>query len=129
MTMINFRPRVAVAVPAPQPVISETVTATPRPSASATHKLTDEQDWDWSHFRDYVITEIEKAHGPQPRNPKKEKAIFTSFLARYGADAMVIAKQAFEVYKGYWGNGPIAVTRFCKASDPYFADKILERIS
>jgi hypothetical protein len=37
-----------------------------------------------------------------------------------------IAKFAFEILDGRWRGAPVKITRFCKASDPYFAQPIDE---
>lgn len=85
--------------------------------------------WQWDDLRDYVVAKIEEHHGPFPRDSKKESGIFKSFLSRYGEMAPVIARYAFEVCNGRWREAPISVTRFCKASDPYFADIIVARLA
>lgn len=109
------------------PQVVERVTATPIPSS--THLLQAEENWEWSQLRDYVITQIEKRHGPQPRDLKKEPTIFKSFLSRWpNGRAVRITKAAFEIYEGMWMNAPISVNRFCKGSDPYFAQVIIDRL-
>lgn len=108
------------------PQATEKVTVTP--VETATHLLADAESWGWEQLRDFVLAEIEKRHGPQVRNPLKEKAIFAGFLKRWGADAVTIATAAFEVYDGMWANAPITMTRFCKGSDEFFARRILYRI-
>jgi hypothetical protein len=49
-----------------------------------------------------------------------------SFTERFGHDAPRIARAAYEVYKGYWGGAPIRLSRFSRASDAWFAVRILE---
>lgn len=107
--------------PATQPVRARQI-------GTRTHLLAQEQDWDWRQLRDYVVGQIEHFHGPQPRDPRKEKSIFSSFLDRWGSQAPLIAKAAFEVHQGMWQSAPISVNRFCKASDGYFAQVIAERL-
>lgn len=128
--MINFDPLAGevstVAVRQSVAPVVERVTVTPIPSS--THLLRTEGEWSWSELRDYVVSEIERRHGPQPRNPKTEASIFKSFLARHPGTAVRIAKAAFEIYDGMWANAPISVNRFCKASDPFFASPILTRL-
>jgi hypothetical protein len=105
-------------------VINETVIATP--SKAKTYLATEEDYWGWKELRDFVVAEIEKYHGPQPRDFTKEASIFKSFMTRYPDNAVSIAKFAFgPVAKGMWRGAPISVTRFCKASDPYFSDVII----
>jgi len=111
------------------PVVTATATARPLPSATGTTDLAvDEGAWGWEQLRDYVVRKIEDAHGPFPRDFKKEHAIFKSFAARWGEKAASIAKYAFEVNGGYWRNAPIGVNRFTKGCDPYFAQIIAERL-
>lgn len=106
----------------------ERVTVTPL-SPAASHLLADRKEWTWEALRDYVIREIESRHGPQPRDPRKEKAVFSSFLSRWPqGKAVDIAEAAFQIYDGWWGKAPISVNRFCKASDPYFATPIMEKL-
>jgi hypothetical protein len=129
--MINFDAleekthQVVVRQPATQVVERVTVT----PIASSAHLLRTEESWTWSELRDYVITEIERRHGPQVRNAKTEASIFKSFLSRWpDGKAIEIAQAAFQIYDGMWKNAPISVNRFCKASDPFFAAVILTRL-
>jgi hypothetical protein len=114
------------------PHVRERVTVTPLPakvSSGATHVLTATENWTWSELRDYVIREIELRHGAQPRDPRKEKGIFSSFLGRWpDGQAVRIAKAAFEVHDGWWANAPIGVNRFCKGSDPFFAERIITQL-
>lgn len=98
-----------------------------RPSHQRTHLVTEQ--WGWQELRDYVATEIEKRHGVFPRNPVKESGIFKSFLSRWGDQAPLIARAAFEQHDGWWKGAPISVNRFCKGSDPYFAEVIAKNLS
>ena len=129
--MMHFEPDLAPATrtaPALSVEIREAVTVTPRPSQSRAFVAKTDDAWDWSDLRDYSIAQIEERFGPFPRDAKKEAGIFKSFLARHGEQASAIARFAFEVEGGYWAGAPISVNRFCKASDPYFADKIKPRL-
>jgi hypothetical protein len=130
---------VAVSVVEEAPVITQTVTARRIDESVGYLTKKDDADWEWDDLRDYVIHEIESRHGAQVRDSRKESGIFKSFLGRYGVadtdgkiDATIpvkIAKTAFgPVYNGMWRSAPIAVTRFTKGSDPYFADIILSRL-
>jgi len=83
----------------------------------------------WDGLRDYVVNQIESRFGGFPRDAVKEKAIFSSFLTRFGDRAMPIARSAFEVHEGMWMGAPIGVNRFCRGSDKYFANPIAERLS
>ena len=85
-------------------------------------------EWGWQDLRDYVIREIEKRHGPQVRDPRKEQAIFKGFMTRWPDQAVAIARSAFNVHDGMWKSAPISVNRFCKASDPFFAEILAARI-
>ena len=64
----------------------------------------------------------------QPRDPRKEYGIFTGFLARWGAAAVPIARYAFDIKDGMWMGEPITVSRFCKGSDPWFANTIVRNL-
>lgn len=106
--------------------IKETTKATP--VESATHLLIKPEEWGWEQLRDYVTKQVEHYHGAQVRNPIKEKAIFQSFLNRWGDQASAIARYAFEVQKGIWMRAPITVNRFSKGSDEYFAGVISSQL-
>lgn len=108
------------------PVVTERVTVTA--VAGASYLLKADSEWSWENLRDYVMGQIETFHGPQVRNAMKEASVFKSFSARHGDKAVAIARHAFEVQRGMWQRAPIAVNRFCKASDPYFADVIKARL-
>lgn len=119
----------AVEVVSQAPQVESVVTVTPvRQQDSATHLINAGEQWTWQQLRDYVVTQIQHFHGPQPSNPVKEKAIFSGFLSRWGSDAVIVARAAFEVHDGMWHSAPISVNRFCKASDAYFAAPILDRV-
>jgi len=109
------------------PVVTERVSVTA--VAGASYLLKEDSQWTWEDLRDYVMGQIEQYHGPQVRNAMKESSIFKAFLARHGEDAIKIARFAFEVQRGMWQRAPIAANRFCKASDPYFADPIKARLT
>lgn len=112
---------------APQtPTVQETVRVTP--VASAAYLMKPDDQWSWEDLRDYVMGQIVAFHGPQLRNTVKEAGIFRSFMARYPDKAVGIARFAFEQQRGMWQRAPISVTRFCKGSDPYFADVIANRL-
>lgn len=131
MTLINFEQEdlvdVTKVVVPPRNVTEEIIEVHESfhldPIPSATHKLTSVGGWEWRELRDYVVAEIEKRFGPQPRDAKKEASIFKSFLSRHD-DAVEIAKYAFEITDGWWAGAPIGVNRFCIASDAYFAERI-----
>lgn len=119
----------AAAVPAQQvaPTVVQTVAITPTPSRS--DLLVSEAEWTWSELRDYVVSQIEQRFGAFPRDSRKEYGIFTRFAKEYGAEAVAIAKYAFEVTEGWWQGAPISVNRFCKGSDPFFAEPIRARLA
>lgn len=108
-------------------VVQEEVTYR-RPETRATDIGKAVEDWTWEDLRNYVVRRIEAVHGAFPRDPRKEKGIFSSFVSRHGQLAGAIAQFAFDVCDGIWKGSPISVTRFCKASDPYFADEIKARL-
>lgn len=108
------------------PVVKESVRVTP--VAGSSYLMKPDSQWTWEDLRDYVMGQIVAHHGPQLRNPVKEAGIFKGFMARYGDKAVGIARFAFEQQRGMWQRAPISVTRFCKGSDPYFADQIAKRL-
>jgi hypothetical protein len=115
------------------PVVTSTVTVTPKPASLSEKRAylakTDDQ-WDWSDLRDYCIAQMERWHGPQYRDFKKEASIFKAFLSRWpNGQAQRIARFAFESQQGMWRSAPITVNRFCRASDEYFAAIIMSRLS
>lgn len=107
-------------------MVEESVTVTPKRSES--RAFVGKTDWAWDDLRDYVVTNIEERFGPFPRDSRKESGIFKSFLARWGDQAQDIARYAFEAADGRWAGAPISVNRFCRNSDPYFAQVIVERL-
>lgn len=115
---------VSTSIPAP---IQETVVV--RPSAATAYLAKPTEDWSPAELRDYVVHQIETRHGPFPRDEVKEMAIFKSFASRWPEQrAQAIARFAFEIAGGYWKGSPIKITRFCKASDTYFAAEIDKRL-
>lgn len=110
------------------PVIQERVSVR-RPETRTTDVGKGAASWTWEDLRNYVVRSIERIHGPFPRDAIKEKAIFSSFVTRWGAQAGPIAKFAFEECEGRWRGAPVSVTRFCKGSDHYFAAPIAERLA
>lgn len=113
-----------------QAATGERVSVRPLAGPAAAYLLKPEGEWAWTDLRDYVIDKIrEVSSRPVPRDPAKEKAIFASFLARYQEFAGVIARHAFEgPDAGWWRGAVIGVNRFCKGSDPFFADVIVGRL-
>jgi hypothetical protein len=115
------------------PIVSQTVVITERvevsPPRPASYIIKPDTEWGWQELRDYVVAQIEARFGPFPRELAKEKSIFSSFVDRFGPRAPLIARYAFEVSKGMWGNAPVRVTRFTRASDEWFAQVILRRLS
>lgn len=111
-------------------VVTEEVIVTKLPAAAPVKEylVKDDEEWGWQDLRDYVVSQIEERFGPFPRDGKKEKGIFDSFLRRWGAKGPVIARYAFERANGFWHSAPISVNRFCKNSDPYFAIPIAEKL-
>lgn len=106
--------------------VEENVKVIHQPSTSRSYL--GKTDWAWDDLRDYVVAEVEQRFGTFPRDSRKEAAIFKSFLSRWPEKAQAIAKYAFEVEDGRWAGAPISINRFCKGSDPYFSEKIVERV-
>lgn len=111
------------------PVVSETVKVHQFTPPPVTHVLHRDETWTWYELRDYVVGKIVEIHGVFPRNDKKEMGIFKAFATRWGTDAPAIARYAFESMGGYWKNAPVSVNRFCKGSDPYFAQLIVNHLN
>lgn len=107
---------------APEPIVNQ-----PRNERKAF--LAVESDaWTWEELRDYVVTEIQSRGWQQPRNLKTEPSIFQRFKNKWGSQAGPIAQCAFTRYDGWWMGAPISINRFCKGSDPYFAEKIVQNL-
>ena len=135
MTLLDFD---AIDLTAPEadqtPVVRKVETVPPMteqaraiPVSGAAHIGKETSQWGWSDLRDYIMGEIEKRHGVQVRDPKKEASIIKSFMARWGTEQAVrIARTAFDVHDGQWRGAPISITRFCKASDEWFGSVIAE---
>jgi hypothetical protein len=97
-------------------------------SGNTSYLAKPDETWDWEDLRNYVIHEIERRHGAQPRDSRKEFGIFNSFMNRWGSQAVPIARFAFEISDGRWMGAPIKMTRFCKESDKVFGSVIAEKL-
>lgn len=85
------------------------------------------KDWSPEDLRDYVATQIVSRFGVFPRDARKEHGIFHSFVNRWGiTTAVAIARYAYEIRDGRWKGAPVRFERFCKNSDPYFAEPIAQ---
>lgn len=126
--------QVATRVTITQPVamVTETITAKPvdKPvkQNAAAYLTKPDNEWTWKDLRDYVVAEIEARFGAIPHETNKETGIFKSFFDRWGPKASVIARYSFDIADGRWRGAPISPTRFCKGSDPYFAQVIIDRL-
>jgi len=101
-----------------------------RPVDNQSHQYRQDINWTADDLRDYVVTQIQAIHGDFPRKPPYiELGIFKAFLDRWGVLAPAIARYAYGPLAGYWNSAPIRVERFCFRSDPYFAKKIVDRLS
>lgn len=113
------------------PVVRQSARVTPRAKTGPKDYLTRPPEaWDWNDLRNYVAGRITELHGDFPRDERKEFGIFSRFAKTFGERAGAIAVFAFETQPqpGFWGRAPISTTRFCKGSDPYFAEPILARL-
>lgn len=134
--MINFMSELDMSFTSPElsqqvdvpSMVTQSVTIR-RPETRATHLAAKSSEWGWESLRDYVVSRIEAISGPFPRDPLREKGIFSGFVNRWGAQAGPIAEFAFETMEGRWKGAPISINRFCKGSDPYFAREIAERLA
>lgn len=107
--------------------VSQSVTITERVEIRPVgYQFKPDDQWGWQELRDYVVAQVEQRFGPFPRDLPKEVSIMKSFTERFGSNAPRIARAAYEVHKGMWGGAPIRLTRFTRASDAWFAVKILE---
>jgi len=105
-----------------------TVSVRSVPSASRLHLLTEAERWEWQHLRDFVVAEIQARRGAQTYDPTKLVGIFKSFAKRWGSDAGPISRYIFDVCDGFWLGKAVTVNSWCKATDPYFAKPIAERL-
>lgn len=116
---------IASTSPGVQPAMTRPVAAT-----AASDLLDIPMNWDWRQLRDYVMRSIAERHGPQPAGDEvRIQSIFRSFAQRWGNQAGPIARFAFEDQDGFWRNAPVAISRFTKGNDPYFAGPIAERLA
>jgi len=77
-------------------------------------------------FPGYVLGEILRTSGPQPRCHRAE-AILSAFWDRFGPDkAMLVAQAAFTRHKGFWRGAPVTPLRFEESQDAFFALPLLE---
>lgn len=120
--------RIVVTVQDTVPAVVDTVTVRAMPETRATQAGKLSATWTAEDLGSYVVGQIEQRFGQFPRNFPKEKSIFRSFAERWGAQAGPIAEMAFESFDGFWKGAPIQVTRFCKASDPYFAAELATKL-
>jgi hypothetical protein len=105
----------------PVPTVTEQVTVI-RASETTSYLAKAPALWNWTDLRDYLMCEIEQRHGPQVHDSLREAGILKAFISRWGIEkAVAIARASMEVHDGMWHNAPITITRYCKASDPYFA--------
>jgi hypothetical protein len=135
MTLLNFDTDLdaqgvaSMVVRTTAPVVTETVTVHQQPSQRTQYVAKPEETWAWDDLRDYVVREIEQRFGVFPRDSKKEYGIFHAFCGRWADQAPAIARFAFEVEDGRWAGAPISINRFCKNSDPFFAEVIAKRLA
>jgi hypothetical protein len=73
----------------------------------------------------YITEEIGRIHGSQlPCGDTR--AVTDGFCERFGtADAVRIARAAFEVYRGMWHGAPVTIRRFQAAHDDFFSRPLL----
>lgn len=123
--LLYFEPDLGVVTPVrvvtSVPTVTERVVIDSQPREA--YKTVAEDAWGWEELRDYVALEITTRFGVFPRDSRKECGIFKSFMGRW-ADSITIARFAFEVHDGRWRGAPVRMQRFCKNSDPYFAQPI-----
>jgi hypothetical protein len=116
-----------VAVKHVVPVVTETVTV--RRVEQGESDESTSSSWDTEGLLSYVADQIQRLHGPFPRDARREKAVMQAFLNRWGDQAAPIARYAFEVAGGMWRGAPISISRFGQGSDKYFGAVIVEQLS
>lgn len=112
--------------------VEERVTTTPvqdTPVPLVPDQVTSTSSHEWERIRDYVLAEIERCHGPFPRDVRRENTIFMGFADRWEDQAMKIARYAFTEANGMWLNAPIGVHRFSRTADSMFAKDIVARMA
>jgi len=73
---------------------------------------------------EHILGQIARYGGPQlPCYQTGE--ILGGFIERWGADAMAIVIQAFEVHHGMWRGAPVTIQRFGSRHDDFFAIPLL----
>lgn len=113
------------------PAVAEQVTARRLSQTEARYLLKPAEQWTAADLRDYVVTEMERLHGPKVwvRDPAKELGIFKRFVADWSPElAVAIARHAFTHYRGIWRDAPITPARFTRGNDPYFAAQIADAV-
>lgn len=106
--------------------VQERVIATPE--RDTPDRIVSTPSHEWEKVRNYVLDQIERCHGPFPRDVRQENTIFMAFAHRWEGQAMKIARYAFTEAKGMWMGAPIAVHRFGKTADSVFAKPIVEKL-
>ncbi len=120
----------AATTTAPPVTIRPATAPAVRVAMAATDLLDSPMDWSWEQLRDYVMRSIAERHGPQPRREQHTiNSIFKSFANRWGSQAGLIARFAFEQQDGFWRSAPVSIERFTKGNDEYFARPIAERLA
>jgi hypothetical protein len=76
---------------------------------------------------EYIATETARLLGPQLPNYRAGE-IIAGFCERFGADAMAICRQVFDVHNGMWRGAPVTILRFQEHHDEYFAYPLLQEV-
>lgn len=87
-------------------------------------RLRPEAEWGERELRDYIAAQMAERGVASPMEPWRELTVVKSFLKRHGAKSVRIARYVFERLDGNWRGQPVTFSRFCKGSDPYFAEPI-----
>lgn len=95
-----------------------------RRPAPKSHLASSHEDWTWEQLRDYLKANI----SVEGYEPFKVASIVKGFMARWGGQAVAIAKYLIEDEEGVWAGHPVTITSFCKGSDLYVASPVSERL-
>jgi hypothetical protein len=109
--------------------VSQRTSITPVSAGQAARATKPAHQWSPEDFAAFVTEEIHRACGEQ-LPCRDAQGILTAFFGRFGAaDAVRIAKAAFELYGGFWAQAPVTVRRFADTHDDFFARPILEAVA
>lgn len=104
--------------------VTESVTIIPVSERTARLCQSGPASWSTDDLAWYLREEIARLHGPQLPCPG-EDVIVRQFHERFGADAVRIARAAFEHRAGMWMGAPVTMARFRASHDEFFSRPLL----